>query len=112
MSGYDENRDDVHTEMEAAAAESKEKAEERVAELQENRVPDYEDEAQNLGRAQGLTGSAAIATPRDDGGAPYQTPRHTATGEWKGSVSDIGAGGSSKKSSAKKASASSETTSS
>lgn len=80
--GYDEDRDSVHTDMEQAAAESKEAAEAKVQENQKNREPDYEDDAQNLGRAVGLTGSAAIATPRDAEGAAYQPPRHTGTGEW------------------------------
>jgi hypothetical protein len=80
--GYDEDRDSVHTDLEQAAAESKEAAEAKVQENQKNREPDYEDDAQNLGRSLGLTGSAAIATPRDAEGAAYQSPRHTGTGEW------------------------------
>jgi hypothetical protein len=106
---YDENREDPHAALEQAAAESKEEKEAKIAESQENRKPDYEDDAQNLGRAMGLTGSAAIAAPRPDAGdAPFASPRHTATGEWQ--TPNGGGGGAAPK--AKKASASSETSSS
>jgi hypothetical protein len=91
--GYDEDRSDVHQELEAANKESKVKTEERYHELEANRHPDLSDANVVRGMNYGLTGSVAIIDPsaREDPDAiedPNATgavvsPRQSDTGEWE-----------------------------
>jgi hypothetical protein len=123
--GYDEDRSSIHTEIEEAAKESREKAEERNTELQKNRVPDVSDAAVVRGRSFGLTGSAMITDPdlpqRTTGEDDELTSvavvpaRHSDTGEAEVDKSKFGqssGGGSTAKSSRRKASAESAESSS
>jgi hypothetical protein len=103
MPGYDEDRSNIHTEMEQAAKESRDKAEERYAELQANRVVDMSDENQVRGRRMGNVGAvyydpeirANLDALTED---PLSTqavvpPRHSQSGEWEVDESKIGGEG-------------------
>jgi hypothetical protein len=72
------DRDPIHDQMEADALPMLDARDERVAKLQENRVPTG-DEAEAISvQAGGFAGgSTVITTPRDNGDAKFVPARHT-----------------------------------